>query len=625
MLGNKLCQKEPLEVLRFVYFSLYITVSLLFSPHVFAQTDTTLFVPIILSSSGENGSFFTSELTLTNRGATDVTLDYTYTAAFGGGTGVASDSVPAGKQRIIPDAITYLRVLGMSIPASGNQGGTLSVQTHNLTSPLDFAITVRTTTAEAEGRAGLAFPAVRPSEALYDPVYLFGLRQSTADRSNVAVQNMGNLDQGDVTLRLTVISGDPSHPLQQTLPDLTLSPGGWRQVSGILHSNGLSLSSGYVRIEPVQGTAPYYAYAVINDQANSDGSFVQPVSQQTLETQVTWTLPAVVETNLFSSELIVTNLSSTTTGINLSDSRKSFSLTSIGPGEQVIIPNLIQYLRDHGVTNVGSSGQPFVEALSARACINGDCQQLSSGIFFGIRTSRESGGGRYGVFYRAVPWGLSPASDVWLYDLHQDSENRTNLALVNTGENGGDTNTFRIDVFDGDTGRQVNTIDGISVAALEWRQIGNILAQSGSQVTQGYAHVTKTSGSNPFISYAIINDGSQPGMGTGDGAFISSSRSTYQPQLRIRIGKLGCGDNWSLWVTDALPNARVQLVADSAGLPKGFSLPEGAKTDYQGNFSTTGTGVQMNNAGIYNLAADVGGTRSNLASFVINTFDECNQ
>ena len=40
----------------------------------------SLFVPVILSSAGRNRSFFTSELTLTNRGEEEVELDYTYTA-----------------------------------------------------------------------------------------------------------------------------------------------------------------------------------------------------------------------------------------------------------------------------------------------------------------------------------------------------------------------------------------------------------------------------------------------------------------------------------------------------------------------------------------------------------------
>jgi hypothetical protein len=50
----------------------------------------TLFVPIVLSSTGLNNSFFTSELVLTNRGLTDANLQFTYKAAFGGGNGTAS-------------------------------------------------------------------------------------------------------------------------------------------------------------------------------------------------------------------------------------------------------------------------------------------------------------------------------------------------------------------------------------------------------------------------------------------------------------------------------------------------------------------------------------------------------
>jgi hypothetical protein len=54
-------------------------------------------------------------------------------------------------------------------------------------------------------------------------------------------------------------------------------------------------------------------------------------------------------------------------------------------------------------------------------------------------------------------------------------------------------------------------------------QIGTILAQYAPGTTQGYARVTRTSGTNPFIVYAVINDGGQPGERSGDGAFISSS------------------------------------------------------------------------------------------------------
>ncbi|MCY3758333.1 MAG: fibronectin type III domain-containing protein, partial [Acidobacteria bacterium] len=68
-----------------------------------------LFVPIVLRSQGRTpGSFFTSELTLTNRGTTTAAVNYTYKADFGGGSGLAVDYLDPGRQRVIPDAIAYL-------------------------------------------------------------------------------------------------------------------------------------------------------------------------------------------------------------------------------------------------------------------------------------------------------------------------------------------------------------------------------------------------------------------------------------------------------------------------------------------------------------------------------------
>jgi hypothetical protein len=589
--------------------------TLLFTASALAQGDTSLFVPIILSSAGANGSFFTSEMTLTNRGARDVNLDYRYAAAFGGGSGLASDSMLAGQQRIIPDAIAYLKSLGMPIRESGDRGGTLSVQVHNLASPLEFGITVRTTTAETEGRAGMAYSAVRPAEALYDPAYLFGLRQDASDRSNVALENMGSPDQGDITLRVTLFSGDTSQldpgKLFQ-LPDVTLSPGGWLQLSGILHSNGLSLSNGYVLIERVQGTAPYYAYAIINDQANSDGSFIPPVLQSVLAAKYGgWVLPVIVETGSFSSELVVANLLARPAGMffryatngNLNPAPASITL---GPGQQMIIPDLIQRL---GIP------KPFVGTLFVADCTSADsCYPGEHGIWLGSRTFSTNEGGRYGLFCNAVRDGAWSPSDAWLYDLQQDEGSRTNLALADISGSEGE---FRIEVFDGSTGHKVDTIDGITVGAFQWKQIGSILAQSGLHTAQGYAHVTSTSGSNSFVTYAVLNDGGQPGTGTGDGALIVSSRSAYQPHLAIvpspaPDGFCWQGVQWVLQLTNAPPNASIRLVGDSAGVP--LKLPDGAKTDYQGNFSATGpvTGP----IGTYHLSVDARGLRSNVVSVV---------
>ena len=218
-----------------------------------AVASPSLFVPIVLSSAGAASSFFATELALANRGTTDASITYAYTAAFGGSSGTATDTLPAGRQKTYVDMIATLRGLGIPLGDSGNRGGTLQVTFNGLSSPFAGAATVRTATPVADGRAGLAYSGLPLERLLYSPVWLSGLRQNATDRSNVAVMNSGVPADGDITLRLTVVSGDPANPRTQALPDLTLSPGGFSQVSGILGSNGLSLTNGYVKVERVLG------------------------------------------------------------------------------------------------------------------------------------------------------------------------------------------------------------------------------------------------------------------------------------------------------------------------------------------------------------------------------------
>ena len=67
--------------------------------------------------------------------------------------------------------------------------------------------------------------------------------------------------------------------------------------------------NGYVKVEKVTGEAPFYAYGVINDNFNSDGSFVFPLTEASLVGKTGQTLPVIIETGNFQSELTVTNFS----------------------------------------------------------------------------------------------------------------------------------------------------------------------------------------------------------------------------------------------------------------------------------------------------------------------------
>ena len=483
------------------------------------MTTGSLFVPVILSSAGRNQSSFTSELTLTNRGEQEVRLDYTYTSKDDPErrSGKAADVLAAGRQRIETDALGYLRGLGIPIPETGNQLGTLRVEVE-LGS--DVEAVVRTTTVVPEGRAGLAYPGVAEEEGYEEAVYLCGLRQNDQDRSNVAFQNMGSPGEGAIILRTTVYSGEAGDATARELDDVALEPGGFHQYSGLLGS----VENGYVKVERVEGEAPFYAYGVINDQGNSDGSFIFPVTASSLEGKMGQTLPVIVETRDFTSELTVTNFSEeprrlgfefVSEQIKGDDKRVSFSM-ELEAGEQRIIPEVVEELRREGMEGLGTSRGFYLGPLFAVAE-----EEDMSGIVIGARTSASDGrGGKYGVFYDAVPEGEAFTKEAWVEGLQQNEENRSNLALINTGEVDGSPSVFHLEIYDGETGLLAETVVTKPIPARGWHQIDGILLRSGPETRQGYIRIEKVSGENPFLAYGVVNDGGAPGERSGDGAYL---------------------------------------------------------------------------------------------------------
>ena len=471
-----------------------------------------VFVPVLLTSAGRNDSFFTSELTLTNRGTEEATLHYTYTPNAGGGSGSATDTLAPGRQRIQPDAIDYLSGLGIPIPGSGNRIGTLRVE---VSGSSQVSLTTRTSTVVPDGRAGLAYPSIAEEDGFQEAVYLCGLRQNAQDRSNVAFQHMGSSDEGPITLRTTVYSGEADDTDSRVVGEVELKPGGFHQYSGLLGTQ----AQGYVKVEKVSGEAPFYAYGVINDNFNSDGSFVFPVTESSLVGTTGQTLPVIIETGNFQSELTVTNFSATdrqvdfsfvADGIDRGDDTSEFTLT-LKAGEQTILPDIVEELRGRETAGIGPANRAYVGALFATPA-EGDL----SGIVIGARTGApDKRGGQYSLFYNGVPYGGASVESAWIYGLQQNAENRSNLALVNTGEIDGSSSTFEITIYDG-SGESEPRTRSVTLGPRRWTQENGILGRIG----QGYVQVRKVSGNNPFVAYGVINDGGRPGERSGDGAFL---------------------------------------------------------------------------------------------------------
>ena len=497
----------------------------------------TRFVPVVLDSRGKRTAQFTSELALTNRGSGSAILNFTYTADAGGPSdpATATDMLGPHQQMIASNAIEYLRGLGVPIPEAGNRVGTLRL---DVSGSSDVRAVVRTTTPTAvpEGRAGLAYPGIPANEGFHDEaVYLCGLRDNPRDRSNVAVQNMGS--EGSITLRITAFSGNPADPGGQVVWEGSLGPGEFHQANGVLQMAGKAdpMSGGYVRVERVEGMAPFYAYGVINDNANSDGSFVFPVTANSLAGVRGQTLPVVIEHPDFTTELIFTNFSDeaklvdvqfVADAIGTPDQTATLAGNLIPPGGQAIIPDAVQMLRESGAEGIGPRGRTIAGAAFFTAPV-GDL----SGVVIGARVvaqadSQDPSRGQYGVFFTAVPRGRGFTTGAWVDGLQQNEENRSNLALINTGEVDDQDIVFEIDIYDGQTATLNKTVtmdeeDKLVVPARGFRQIDQVLKLAPG-TTQGYIRIRKAPGTsaNPFLAYGVVNDGGAPGERTGDGAYI---------------------------------------------------------------------------------------------------------
>lgn len=228
----------------------------------------TRLVPIVLRAAG-----YRSELTLTNRTGSPLSLTLVYTGSpqlNTAGSGTASLTLSAFEQRVEPDAMAFLASLGLAIPSSGNVGGSLLLRVPGGVSAEGFAAGARTFTPRADGGTfGLFYPALTLGESASTAAWVYGLQQNGAQRSNLAVVNRG--DAGDaITLRVTYYS--PEGAVLPNAETRVLGPGEWAQFNTPLASRGAE--SGYARIERLSGASRFVAYGVLNDQVNSDGSFI---------------------------------------------------------------------------------------------------------------------------------------------------------------------------------------------------------------------------------------------------------------------------------------------------------------------------------------------------------------
>jgi hypothetical protein len=485
-----------------------------------------IIVPSLVSTAGMNGSFFTTDLTLTNLGRwpADMNLKYFGAPFLGGGHASFTLSLPPGQQRFIPDAIAWLKSQSAAQIPPGNTGGSLQITCSSLEYMGDLVVTARTTTPDSEGRYGVAYAGLQRGNALWGG-FIGGFRQDQGERSNLALINLGSENENSTTATVEIY--DEEGVLAKSI-GVPLAPGEFFQYSKVLQIEGLDLKKGSVHISSFSaGTEvpPIYSYGVVNDQVTSDGSFLPPLNNYPLSTPGGWWLPVIVSNGRFNTELTLLNTGASPTpldfelvfrpaGLQAPDQTVRVPI-SLGPRKQIIIPDLILFLWQLGVIGPGTEGNELVGSLELAGPWNIRDLYAAARV---LTTSGAPGKGRYGVAFTARP---SIRGECWISPLRQDSEVRSNLALVNCGSQ---SITLALEFYDGASGAKMNTID-VSLGSYEWRQLNQVLVTYAPGIGLGYVHIfPRTEAPGGYLAYGVINDGSNPGIGTSDGAFIDSTQ-----------------------------------------------------------------------------------------------------
>ena len=102
--------------------------------------------------------------------------------------------------------------------------------------------------------------------------------------------------------------------------------------------------------------------------------------------------------------------------------------------------------------------------------------------------------------------------------------------------------------------------------------------------------------------------------GTNGGGVLAISFATV-PVLTLNSTNYCIGAPWTLKVSNAAPSISLRLLGTTSG--KSWAIPGWAKTDGNGNFSTTGV-MGQGTEGEYTLRVEAGGVFSNAVSFVVS-------
>jgi hypothetical protein len=493
-------------------------------------TPSSRILPALVDTVGATGQQFRTEITIGNLGpSTAVQLSLAPSGAS------IFPNLPMDTELRVADAFSWLRSRGLDIPAGAAVTSLRASLSFGLLANVYMLARIYTTDSSG-GTYGVMLEAPTDIDAAEEEASVYGLRSAAGvERSNLAVVHMPGRSSDPITLSVQVFSADGT-PAPNVLTR-TLAPGEFFQWNDVLLLAGLPQgSSGYARISRVAGIGAWTGYGIVNDAATSDGSALPLYRPGGLAATRRLLVPVVLDTygaagSHFTTELTLANDSvKPSTAALLYHAAPGYGAPIAAPavaipaeaGRQVTIPDVVAFLRAHGVAIPDSQAVgPQVGTLEVVfQGFDGDDTARTVAL---ARTTtpnpNRDTGGRFGVAYSAVAWGGGARQTAVVPALSQDAASRSNLAVINAGGGSEGSITLSVQLRDADSGADVGSPLSVSLNPGEWFQWNRVIERAGAATSKAIATVTRISGDDTFFAYGVVNDEK-----TSDGSFIRMIR-----------------------------------------------------------------------------------------------------
>lgn len=232
-------------------------------------------------------------------------------------------------------------------------------------------------------------------------------------------------------------------------------------------------------------------------------------------------LPVVADVDTgsahFTTDAAFTNTGTTTASLTVQytaslGSGSGTVTETLAPGQQLLIPDVMAYLR--------AKGLPIPQGGAQLGTLVVTFSNLSDPMAAGVvaRTTTPTlppqPAGTAGLAYPSIDPAFGSMGKLRVYGLRQNARDRSNVAVYSTSDV---PVTLKVTLFSGDGSGASSVLDAaLTLPPWGWKQYTKALAGPG--FSTGWAVIERLSASGSFGAYGVFND-----FDTNDGSFVPST------------------------------------------------------------------------------------------------------